>query len=250
MRTKGIELFHTVLSVPILKGDALLGVITITTWRLGRSRPYRSREHLTEREVGRLIEAVKGNRWGHRDAAMVPIFDDYFGGAAKPRKGRQCTASPSELSNYRSFSELSKTFASAALSAVSTCSSTAPGGLELASGMAWRTAAMTSFMACQSSIERLPGSDCSIVSLTSGPISRAHVAKKTAGLVWAVNHRLFAVRSPNLSEVFQKALTEYRPATQGPPVRISRLARLPHPAIHMFGWLKSHFFCFLLLIGG
>jgi hypothetical protein len=24
---------------------------------------YRSREHLTEREVGRLIEAMKGNRW-------------------------------------------------------------------------------------------------------------------------------------------------------------------------------------------
>ena len=34
---------------------------------------YRSREHLTEREVERLIEAVKGNRWGHRDATMVLI---------------------------------------------------------------------------------------------------------------------------------------------------------------------------------
>ena len=32
---------------------------------------YRSREHLTEREVERLIEAVKDNRWGHRDATMV-----------------------------------------------------------------------------------------------------------------------------------------------------------------------------------
>ena len=32
---------------------------------------YRSREHLTEREVGRLIKAMKGNRWGHRDATMV-----------------------------------------------------------------------------------------------------------------------------------------------------------------------------------
>ena len=29
---------------------------------------YRSREHLTEREVERLIEAAKDNRWGHRDA--------------------------------------------------------------------------------------------------------------------------------------------------------------------------------------
>ena len=34
---------------------------------------YRSREHLTEREVERLIEAVKGNRCGHRDATMVLI---------------------------------------------------------------------------------------------------------------------------------------------------------------------------------
>jgi integrase len=32
---------------------------------------YRSREHLTEREVERLTEAVKGNRQGHRDATMV-----------------------------------------------------------------------------------------------------------------------------------------------------------------------------------
>jgi integrase len=42
--------------------------------RLSRRKPnaeYRSREHLTEREVGRLIEAMKGNRWGHRDATMV-----------------------------------------------------------------------------------------------------------------------------------------------------------------------------------
>ena len=29
------------------------------------------REHLTEREVERLIEAAKDNRWGHRDATMV-----------------------------------------------------------------------------------------------------------------------------------------------------------------------------------
>ena len=32
---------------------------------------YRSREHLTEREVEKLIEAVKDNRYGHRDATMV-----------------------------------------------------------------------------------------------------------------------------------------------------------------------------------
>jgi integrase len=46
------------------------------TVKLPRRKPnaeYRSREHLTEREVERLIEAVKGNRWGHRDATMVLI---------------------------------------------------------------------------------------------------------------------------------------------------------------------------------
>jgi integrase len=32
---------------------------------------YRSREHLTEREVERLVEAAKDNRWGHRDGTMV-----------------------------------------------------------------------------------------------------------------------------------------------------------------------------------
>ena len=34
---------------------------------------YRTREHLTEREVERLVEAAKDNRYGHRDATMVLI---------------------------------------------------------------------------------------------------------------------------------------------------------------------------------
>jgi hypothetical protein len=41
---------------------------------LSRRKPnaeHRPREHLTEREVEKLIEAVKGNRWGNRDATMV-----------------------------------------------------------------------------------------------------------------------------------------------------------------------------------
>src|SRR5258707_9949145 len=33
----------------------------------------RPREHLTEREVEKLIEAAKGNRWGQRDATMILI---------------------------------------------------------------------------------------------------------------------------------------------------------------------------------
>ena len=32
---------------------------------------YRTREHLTEREVEKLIDAAKDNRWGHRDATMI-----------------------------------------------------------------------------------------------------------------------------------------------------------------------------------
>src|SRR6476660_5290060 len=34
-------------------------------------RSPRPRDYLTEREVDRLIEAAKGNRWGHRDATAI-----------------------------------------------------------------------------------------------------------------------------------------------------------------------------------
>jgi integrase len=33
----------------------------------------RSREHLTEAEIERLIDAAKGNRHGHRDATMLLV---------------------------------------------------------------------------------------------------------------------------------------------------------------------------------
>jgi hypothetical protein len=33
----------------------------------------RTREHLTEAEVERLMNAAKKNRWGHRDATMVLV---------------------------------------------------------------------------------------------------------------------------------------------------------------------------------
>jgi type 1 fimbriae regulatory protein FimB/type 1 fimbriae regulatory protein FimE len=42
--------------------------------RTPKRRPnaeLRSREHLTEAEVGKLIEAAKSNRHGHRDATMI-----------------------------------------------------------------------------------------------------------------------------------------------------------------------------------
>jgi type 1 fimbriae regulatory protein FimB/type 1 fimbriae regulatory protein FimE len=34
---------------------------------------YRTREHLTEAEVDKLIKAAKDNRWGDRDAAMILV---------------------------------------------------------------------------------------------------------------------------------------------------------------------------------
>jgi len=37
------------------------------------NREFRSREHLTETEVGKLIEASKDNRYGHRDATMILV---------------------------------------------------------------------------------------------------------------------------------------------------------------------------------
>jgi integrase len=43
---------------------------TVTPKRRPNS-DLRTREHLTEAEVERLMEAAKGNRYGHRDATMV-----------------------------------------------------------------------------------------------------------------------------------------------------------------------------------
>jgi type 1 fimbriae regulatory protein FimB/type 1 fimbriae regulatory protein FimE len=41
--------------------------------RRRRNSDLRTREYLTEAEVGRLIEAAKDNRWGHRDSTMLLI---------------------------------------------------------------------------------------------------------------------------------------------------------------------------------
>jgi integrase len=45
---------------------------TVTPTRRPNSE-LRSREHLTEREVGKLIEAAKGNRHSTRDSAMILV---------------------------------------------------------------------------------------------------------------------------------------------------------------------------------
>ena len=79
-----------------------------------------------------------------------------------------------------------RTFSGQFLSAPSTNSSTSSAGLLAASGIADFTASRICIIRFQSVGERLPGSYCSIVSLTSGPIRRAQVSKKTVGLVLAV----------------------------------------------------------------
>jgi len=43
------------------------------TPRRPKNGDVRSREYLTDREVERLIEAAKGNRWGQRDATMILV---------------------------------------------------------------------------------------------------------------------------------------------------------------------------------
>ena len=46
---------------------------TVTTPRRRANAELRPREHLTEREVEKLIEAAKGNRYGARDSAIILV---------------------------------------------------------------------------------------------------------------------------------------------------------------------------------
>jgi len=41
--------------------------------RRRRNAELRTREYLTDAEVGRLQDAAKANRWGHRDATMILV---------------------------------------------------------------------------------------------------------------------------------------------------------------------------------
>ena len=46
---------------------------TVTPTRLPNA-DLRTREYLTEAEVERLTDAVKKNRWDHRDATMILVY--------------------------------------------------------------------------------------------------------------------------------------------------------------------------------
>ena len=58
---------------PALKLVAPHNVKRTVTPKRRRNGDLRTREYLTEREVERLIEAARDNRWGHRDSTMVLI---------------------------------------------------------------------------------------------------------------------------------------------------------------------------------
>src|SRR5262244_2162044 len=45
---------------------------TVGPWRRPNS-DYRTREHMTEAEIEKLIAATKDNRYGHRDATMILV---------------------------------------------------------------------------------------------------------------------------------------------------------------------------------
>ena len=46
---------------------------TVAASRRKPNAHYRTREHLTEAEVERLMAAARQNRWGHRDATMILV---------------------------------------------------------------------------------------------------------------------------------------------------------------------------------
>jgi type 1 fimbriae regulatory protein FimB/type 1 fimbriae regulatory protein FimE len=48
---------------------------TVVTPRRPPNAKLRTREYLSDAEVARLIEAAKGNRYGHRDATMILLAD-------------------------------------------------------------------------------------------------------------------------------------------------------------------------------
>ena len=68
-----------------------------------RRRPdaeLRTREHLMEREVERLIEAAKANRHGHRDATMVLLGGPSLG-TRWTSIGPSCTSAESSKARLR-----------------------------------------------------------------------------------------------------------------------------------------------------
>ena len=91
-------------------------------------------------------------------------------------------------------------------SAVKTCSSTAQGRRSAASGRAWRTASTISLITCQSSIDRLPGNDCSIVSFDLGPNQPCTGSEEDGWIVTV----LIIVSLPCLAQTLARSLKKPR----------------------------------------
>jgi integrase len=54
-----------------LDAPTALNVTVQATRRREVRRSSRPREYLTEREIEKLMDAARGNRWGHRDATAI-----------------------------------------------------------------------------------------------------------------------------------------------------------------------------------
>ena len=75
-------------------------MVLSATRRPIRRRVMQQYPRVTVMPPAQLRTPVRGRSFN------CPIFDDYLGGAAKPKKGRQCTSPPFEMSSYRSLREV------------------------------------------------------------------------------------------------------------------------------------------------
>src|SRR5262249_22979655 len=129
-----------------------------------------------------------------------------------------------------------------------TNSSTSPADLLAASGIADFTASRICIIRFQSDGERLPGSCCSIVSLTSGPIKRAQTAKKVLGWFSAV-----LVCRPLSLQVFakssKKSAEKVWPEPTGLPGKPEGLPDTPWAKVSLQRVIRVHSCLFILLFG-
>ena len=108
--------------------------------------------------------------------------------------------------------------------------------------MAWRTAAITSFIACQSSMDRSPGKVCSTVTRTSFGNKPGAGRKENSRLLFGrVDHCRLTFIGPHFSQVACEAGRKRGPRTDRSAIRVARDAGRPWFQITM------QFHCFSLL---
>jgi integrase len=59
------------LKLKLISPTTVNRTVSLNTPTRRPNKELRSREHLTPKEVEKLIDAAGGNRWGHRDATMI-----------------------------------------------------------------------------------------------------------------------------------------------------------------------------------